>query len=100
APGVVYHSIIANIRHKPDPEKITDGFIDYQSAHLDGAASECIVPGNHFCEASADVIAEVRRILTVHLAESSETCRSLQLEAPVSKYGTASPAHLRSESRR
>jgi hypothetical protein len=44
--------------------------VDYASAHLDGAASECIVAASHFCEADPEVIAEVRRILTVYSAEA------------------------------
>ena len=39
-PNVAYHSIIANIRPKTTPEKISDGFVDYQSAHVYGAASD------------------------------------------------------------
>jgi pimeloyl-ACP methyl ester carboxylesterase len=73
APGVAIHSIIANIRHKTAPEKISDGFVDYQSAHLDGALSECVVAAGHACEDDPEVIAEVRRILLVHLGETSET---------------------------
>ena len=69
APGVAYHLIIANIRHKATPENINDGFVDYQSAHLDGAASERIVTATHVCEADCEVIDEVQRILHVHLAE-------------------------------
>jgi pimeloyl-ACP methyl ester carboxylesterase len=69
APGLVHHSIIANIRRKTTPEVISDGFVDYWSAHLDSAASEHIVAATHACEANPDVIAEVRRILTIHLIE-------------------------------
>ena len=69
APGLPYHSIIGNIRRAASPEQMSDGFISYRSAHLDGAASEQIVAVNHRCEANPEVIAEVRRILLVHLAE-------------------------------
>ncbi len=48
---------------------MTDGFVRYASAHLDGAASERIVSATHVCEADPEVIAEVRRILHLHLAE-------------------------------
>ena len=47
APTVAYHSIIANIRHQKTPEKMSDGFVSYRSAHLDGAASERIVSAAH-----------------------------------------------------
>jgi hypothetical protein len=70
APGLPYHSIIGNTRRAASLEQMSDGFISYRSAHLDGAASEQIVTTNHRCEANPEVIAEVRRILLVHLAES------------------------------
>jgi hypothetical protein len=69
APGVIYHSIIANLRGGSPPEQSYDGLLGYDSAHLDGAASEHIVNANHFCEADPEVIAEVRRILRLHLVE-------------------------------
>jgi pimeloyl-ACP methyl ester carboxylesterase len=68
ANDVAYHSIIANIHHQRTPEKMSDGFIHYRSAHLDGAASERVVTAGHVCEANPEVIDEVRRILYVHLA--------------------------------
>ena len=71
APDVAFHSIIASIRHKTTPEKICDGVVDYQSAQLDGAASERIVSATHVCEADSEVIDEVRRILHVHLGEQN-----------------------------
>jgi hypothetical protein len=70
APGVAYHSIIATIHPGLAPEKMTDGFVRYTSAHLDGALSERIVSATHVCEADPEVIAEVRRILHLHLAEA------------------------------
>jgi hypothetical protein len=70
APEVVCHSIIANIRRHAPLEKISDGLVGYPSAHLEGAASECIVTASHFCEADPEVIAEVRRILTAYLMEA------------------------------
>jgi pimeloyl-ACP methyl ester carboxylesterase len=69
APGLPYHSIIGNTRRAALLDHMSDGFISYRSAHLDGAASEQIVAVNHRCEANPEVIAEVRRILLVHLAE-------------------------------
>jgi hypothetical protein len=68
---VVYHSIIANRHYRKTLEKINDGFVDYRSAHIDGAASERIVTATHACEAEFEVIDEVRRILHVHLAEQN-----------------------------
>jgi hypothetical protein len=69
ATGLLYHSIIGNIRRAAPLEETSDGFVSYRSTHLDGAASEQIVATNHLCEANPEVIAEVRRILLVHLNE-------------------------------
>jgi hypothetical protein len=71
APEVVYHSIIANLRHGVPLDRMTDGLVSYGSAHLDGAASEHIVTAPHTCERDPHVIAEVRRILLLHLSEST-----------------------------
>jgi hypothetical protein len=70
APHVAYHSIIANVRRHVPLDGMTDGLVSYQSAHLDGAASEHIVTATHFCEADPQVIAEVRRILHLHLTST------------------------------
>jgi hypothetical protein len=67
ANDVAYHSIIANIHHRRTPETISDGFVHYRSAQLEGAASERIVTAGHVCEANPEVIDEVRRILHLHL---------------------------------
>ncbi len=69
APHIAYHSIIGNIRRHASPDQMSDGFVKYASAHLEGAASECIVTASHLCEADPEVIAEVRRILHIHLTE-------------------------------
>jgi len=79
APEVAYHSIIANLRREAPLEKMSDGFVSYRSAHLGGAASEHIVTATHTCEADPQVIAEVRRILMVHLSERKGTPRTLEL---------------------
>ena len=71
APGVAYHSIIATIHPGLPRESITDGFVRYSSAHLDGAISEIIATTTHVCvEADPEVIAEVRRILEEHRDEA------------------------------
>ena len=67
SPHIPYHSIIANIHPRLTPAKITDGFVDYQSAHVAGAASERVVTATHLCEADPEVIDEVQRILRAHL---------------------------------
>jgi len=72
APGIVYHSIIANIHAGSPLEKMSDGLVSYSSAHIEGAASERIVTAGHPCEANRDFIAEVRRILLIHLGETKD----------------------------
>ncbi len=64
-PKVPYHSIIPRMAGTMP----TDGVVEYRSSHLDGAASEEIVPGTHFAQTlqSPDVIREMRRILQLHL---------------------------------
>jgi pimeloyl-ACP methyl ester carboxylesterase len=61
-----HHSIIGD-RGKGDGRNSTDGVVDYWSSHLDSAQSECIVAGPHSaCELPA-TLAEIRRILHLHL---------------------------------
>ncbi len=65
--GVPYHSIIGN-RGKPGPlAESSDGVVPYWSSHLDGAQSECIVPGPHGSCELPQTIAELDRILRLHL---------------------------------
>jgi pimeloyl-ACP methyl ester carboxylesterase len=65
ADGVKAHSIIADLR---DPPRVggSDGLVSYDSAHLDGVASETLVASGHSCQAHPVVIREVRRILGDH----------------------------------
>lgn len=71
APGITYHSIMGdrgkggNKDHTPPVS--TDGFVPYWSSHLDGAASEKIVPSHHSAHQNPQGIEEVRRILRLHL---------------------------------
>jgi pimeloyl-ACP methyl ester carboxylesterase len=64
---VPYHSIIGN-RGKPGPlAESTDGVVPYWSSHLDGAQSECIVPGPHGSCELPETITELDRILRLNL---------------------------------
>jgi pimeloyl-ACP methyl ester carboxylesterase len=64
---VPYYSIIGN-RGKPGPlAESTDGVVPYWSSHLDGAQSECIVPGPHGSAALPQTIEELDRILRLNL---------------------------------
>lgn len=62
APWVSTHSIIA-VRGVGPPNGQTDGVVAYESAHLDGVASEKIVHSGHSTQGTPATIEEVRRIL-------------------------------------
>jgi triacylglycerol esterase/lipase EstA (alpha/beta hydrolase family) len=64
--SVPYHSIIGD-RGKGDSPNSADGVVAYWSSHLDGAKSELIVPGPHGSCALPQTIAELDRILELHL---------------------------------
>ncbi len=66
--GIPYHSIIA-IRNSKTAEGSSDGIVTYESAHIDFAVSEKLVPSPHFAQKHPVTIGEIKRILRVHLAE-------------------------------
>lgn len=66
---VPYHSIIGD-RGKGDTSNSSDGVVAYWSSHLEGARSECIVPGPHGSCELPQTITELRRILQLNLKES------------------------------
>jgi len=67
APTIKAHSIIAD-RRDPPRAGGSDGLVPYESAHLDGVASELLVDSGHLCQDNPAVIREVRRILAEHAA--------------------------------
>jgi len=67
ASGVTAHSIIA-VKGDGEPAEGDDGVVAYQSAHIEGVASEFIVRSGHSCQENPLTIEEVRRILLEHLA--------------------------------
>jgi hypothetical protein len=71
-PGIPYHSIIGD-RGKGDTPNSSDGVVAYWSSHVEGAQSELIVPSNHSAPRNPQAIAEVTRILKLHLANPSRT---------------------------
>jgi pimeloyl-ACP methyl ester carboxylesterase len=74
-----YHSIIGN-RGKPGPlADSSDGVVPYWSSHLDGAKSECIVPGPHGSCELPQTIAELDRILRLHIGLSAASRASVAL---------------------
>ena len=62
-----FHSIIGN-RGLPGPLiDSSDGIVPYWSSHMNRALSECIVPGPHGLVDYPQNIAEMKRILDLHL---------------------------------
>jgi hypothetical protein len=71
APGVIAHSIIA-VRGEGPITSGNDGVVAYESAHLDGVASEKVVRSSHSTQSEPDTIQEVRRILREHVVGPAE----------------------------
>ncbi len=65
APGIPYHTIVGD-RGRGDTPRSSDGVVAYWSSHLDGAASELVVPSNHSTPINPQAIAEVHRILKLN----------------------------------
>ncbi len=70
APGVATHSIIP-VKGEGAFEAGNDGVVKYASAHLDDTESELVVRSPHSCQALAETIQEVRRILVEHAADGA-----------------------------
>jgi pimeloyl-ACP methyl ester carboxylesterase len=66
---VPYHSIIGD-RGKHDSPHSSDGAVEYWSSHLEGAASELIVPDNHGAYDNPLAIQEMKRVLLLHLQQT------------------------------
>lgn len=63
---IPFHTIVGD-RGKDEPkEETSDGVVAYWSSHLDGAASEKLLPSGHGSHQHPDGIEEVRRILYLH----------------------------------
>jgi hypothetical protein len=67
ADDVTVNSIVAVLGTGPLTGQ-TDGVVRYDSAHLEGAASEKVVHSSHSTQATPDTIEEVRRILREQVA--------------------------------
>ena len=61
-----HHTIVGD-RGKGDTPNSSDGVVLYQSSHLDSAQSELIVPGPHGSFDLPQTVAEIQRILHLHL---------------------------------
>lgn len=68
AEGTTCHSIVA-VKSDPPYDDGTDGVVRYESAHRTDCASEVVVRSPHSCQSNPATIAEVRRILLVHLGD-------------------------------
>jgi hypothetical protein len=71
-PDVTYHSIIGD-RGTGKGNKSSDGVVPYWSSHLDGAASEKIVPTNHEAHSHPQTHEEISRILHLHLKSTHQS---------------------------
>ena len=96
APGVTAHSIIPEKNEGP-PQGQDDGVVKYESAHLEGVASEKIVLSTHSTQSTPATILEVRRILYEHLgiACGLECDVPERLEAAVASAPKPEPAVFR-----
>jgi hypothetical protein len=70
--NVPHHSIIGD-RGKGGGKDSTDGVVPYWSSHLDSAASETFVPHPHSCVEAPETVAEITRILKLHLQSTGRT---------------------------
>jgi pimeloyl-ACP methyl ester carboxylesterase len=71
ADHIPYHSIIGD-RGRGDTPNSSDGVVPYWSSHLDGAASERIVPSGHGSHQNKEGMEEAHRILLLHLREDHD----------------------------
>lgn len=94
AKGIPYHSIIGD-RGRGDTPKSSDGAVPYWSSHLEGAASERIVPSNHNAHASSQGIAEIIRILKQYVGSRGQGAGVVAL--PSSLPGEQAWPHLSHE---
>ena len=67
-PEITCNSIVA-VKTDPPYDDGTDGVVRYESAHRTDCASEVVVKSPHSCQSNPATIAEVRRILLVHLGD-------------------------------
>ena len=75
-----YHSIIGNRGRPGHLAESSDGIVPYWSSHMNLAQSEVIVPGPHGLVNFPQTIAELKRILHLHLKATS-TSRSTVAQA-------------------
>jgi pimeloyl-ACP methyl ester carboxylesterase len=98
APGVTAHSIIP-VQNEGLPKGQDAGVVRYESAHLEGVASEKIVRSTHSTQSTPATILEVRRILYEHLgiACGLECEVANRVDAAVANAPKPEPAALKTE---
>src|SRR5262249_31385529 len=67
APGIAANSIVA-VNGDPPYDNGSDGAVAYASAHRTDVESEIVVRSPHSCQSNPATVAEVRRVLLLHLA--------------------------------
>jgi pimeloyl-ACP methyl ester carboxylesterase len=72
AEDIPYHTIYGIRKGKPGPGS-SDGIVPYWSSHLDNTVSEVPVPSGHGAHRHPIAIAEVKRILKMHLESFERT---------------------------
>jgi pimeloyl-ACP methyl ester carboxylesterase len=71
---VPFHSIIGHIGPIAGPGS-TDGLVEYNSSHLEGAESEKIIPAGHYLMAHPATVAEIKRILEENIAQGRRSLK-------------------------
>lgn len=80
-PRVRFHSIIGNDTPDVVQALSSDGIVPYESAHLDGAASELVLRSAHSVQENPLAILEIRRILREQLLLTPR-CQDASVKLP------------------
>ncbi len=84
SPDVAIHSIQANATPVLTVPASSDLLVSFKSSYIDEASSRLVVQGvNHFCTHEPDVLAEIERILLLHL-ESTDSNHIVETPVAVS----------------
>ncbi len=67
AKDIPFHLVMGRSSPTDPLNQSSDGVVEYESAHLDGAASEKVINGGHSIQETPEAILELRRILRLHL---------------------------------
>lgn len=77
-PAVPVHTIVGDRGRGGDLASSSDGVVSYESAHLDFAESEVVVPTGHSGFAHPQSVAELKRILYLELKQRHVAARERQ----------------------